>query len=95
MAYTLERLAADCRSALERDPGPPGREEVRGFVSRACLDEEFVATHLGPENDSPRKVLHEDEGSVSASSPTSTTARTRAAPTTTGRAGRSTVRRRA
>ena len=61
MAYTLERFAADCRSALERDPGPPGREEVRRFVSRACLDEDFVATHLGPENESPRKVLHQDE----------------------------------
>ena len=61
MAYTLERFAADCRLALERDPGPPGREEVRRFVSRACLDADFVAAHLGPDNDSPRKVLHEDE----------------------------------
>lgn len=61
MAYTLEQFAADCRSALERDPGPGGREEVRRHVSRACLDEEFVAAHLGPDNRSPRKVLYEDE----------------------------------
>ena len=61
MAYTLERFAADCRIALARDPGPVGREEVRRHVSRACLDPEFVAAHLGPDNDSPRKVLHEDE----------------------------------
>ena len=61
MGYSLERFAADCRRALERDPGPAGREEVRKCVSRACLDEEFVNAHLGPDNDSPRKVLHEDE----------------------------------
>ena len=61
MVYTLERFAADCRLALERDPGPAGREEVRRHVSQACLDAEFVEAHLGPDNDSPRKVLHEDE----------------------------------
>ena len=61
MAYTLERFASDCRAALERDPGPAGREEVREHVSRACLDHEFVAAHLGPDNNSPRRVLHEDE----------------------------------
>ena len=61
MTYTLERFAADCRLALERDPGPAGREEVRRHVSQACLDAEFVEAHLGPDNDSPRKVLHEDE----------------------------------
>ena len=61
MAYTLERFATDCRLALERDPGPAGREEVRRHVSQACLDAEFVEAHLGQDNDSPRKVLHEDE----------------------------------
>ena len=61
MAYTLERFAADCRLALEREPGPAGREEVRRYVSQACLDPEFVAAHLGPDNDSPRRILHEDE----------------------------------
>ena len=61
MAYTLEQFAADCRAALERDPGPAGREEVRKHVARACLDPEFVATHLGPDNHSPRKALYEDE----------------------------------
>ena len=61
MAYTLEQFAADCRTALDRDPGPAGREEVRKHVARACLDPEFVAAHLGPDNDSPRKVLYQDE----------------------------------
>lgn len=61
MAYSLERFVADCRRALEKDPGPSGREEVGRHVSRACLDAEFVETHLGSDNDSPRKILHEDE----------------------------------
>ena len=61
MAYTLDRFAADCRAALERDPGPAGREEVRRHVARACLDAGFVAAHLGPDNYSPRKVLYEDD----------------------------------
>ena len=60
MGYTIEQFADDCRRALERDPGPAGRDEVRRHVSRACLDPGFVETHLGPDNDSPRKVLHED-----------------------------------
>ena len=34
---------------------------MRRHVSQACLDAEFVEAHLGPDNDSPRKVLHEDE----------------------------------
>lgn len=60
MSYTLEQLARECRAALEADPGPAGREQVRRLVSRACLDEDFVATHLGPDNDVERKLLYED-----------------------------------
>ena len=60
MAYELHQLAADCREALRRDPGPAGREEVRGHVEQACADADFVRTHLGPENEDPRKILYED-----------------------------------
>ena len=49
MTYTLDQLAKDCHDALTADPGPAGREEVRRHVSRACTDQEFVATHLGPD----------------------------------------------
>lgn len=60
MGYTLERFAADCRAALDMDPGPAGREEVRKFTEKACADREFVATYLGSDNTTPRKILYED-----------------------------------
>ena len=61
MSYTLEQFAADCRGALDRDPGPAGREDVRGFTEKACADAAFVAAHLGPDNTTPRKILYEDD----------------------------------
>ena len=61
MTYTLEQFAADCRAALDKDPGPGGREEVRKCVEKACADPEFVAAHLGPDNTTPRQILYEDD----------------------------------
>ena len=61
MGYTLESFAADCRAALDRDPGFAGREEVRKYTEKACADQEFVATHFGPDNMTPRKILYEDD----------------------------------
>ena len=60
MAYDLRQLAADCREALHRENGPAGREVVRRHVERACADADFLRTHLGPDNDDPRKLLYED-----------------------------------
>ena len=60
MAYTLEQFSSECRTALQKDSGPGGIEIVRQCVAKACGDPDFIATHLGPENDSPRKVLYED-----------------------------------
>ena len=53
MVYTLEQLSADCRAAMDADPGPAGRERVRDFVSQACNDDDFVAEHFNPENTTP------------------------------------------
>lgn len=61
MAYTLEQLSADCRAAMDVDAGPAGREQVRDFVSKACKDDDFVATYLGPDNTTPRQVIYEDD----------------------------------
>lgn len=61
MAYTLEQLSADCRAAMDKDPGPAGREEVRKYIEKACADAEFVATHLGPDNTTQRQVIYEDD----------------------------------
>jgi hypothetical protein len=60
MAYTLEQLSADCRAALQKDPGPAGREQVRKFIAKACADRDFVARHLGPDNKVERDILYED-----------------------------------
>jgi hypothetical protein len=60
MSYTLDQFASDCREALTQDPGPGGRETVRDFLARACKDETFVHTHLGPDADSERNILYED-----------------------------------
>lgn len=60
MAYTLEQLAADCHAAMVEDSGPAGREKIRQYVSKACLDDDFVAKHLGPDNTTDRKVIYED-----------------------------------
>ena len=35
MSYTLEQLSADSRAAMDKDPGPAGREEVRKFIAKA------------------------------------------------------------
>ena len=61
MAYSLDQLVMDCRAALKKDKGAGGRNAVRKFIEIACLDDDFVSTHLGPENVTPRKVLYEDD----------------------------------
>ena len=43
-----------------KDPGPAGRELVRQYTERACSDPDFVAKHLGPDNNDDRKILYED-----------------------------------
>lgn len=60
MTYTLEQFSEDCRQALLKDPGPTGREEVRKCVEKACSDADFVAKHLGSDNDTERKIIYED-----------------------------------
>jgi len=59
MGYTLEQFAAECRQALEAEPGPQGRTRVCDIVRRVLKDEAFIARHVGdgvPE----RKILYED-----------------------------------
>lgn len=59
MAYTLEQFAAACRSILEADPGPAGRQKVCAVVQDVLKDKAFVAKHLG--DDVPeRKIIYED-----------------------------------
>ena len=60
MSYTLEQLSTDIRSALKTDAGMAGKRAVCKLVSKALLDQEFIAKHLTPEQCRPRKVLYED-----------------------------------
>jgi len=61
--YTLEGLANDIRSALAADSGKAGKEQVCKFVSRALLDQAFIAEHLKDRSpgEHPREVLYEDD----------------------------------
>jgi predicted metal-dependent enzyme (double-stranded beta helix superfamily) len=60
MAYDLDQFITDCRTALARDPGPAGREEVRVRLEKLLSNQEFVREYCG--DDAPRglKVLYED-----------------------------------
>lgn len=60
MTYTLEHLAGDIRAALKADSGLGGKQAVCKLVSKALVDDEFVAKHLRADECKPRKVLYED-----------------------------------
>ncbi|HML13869.1 MAG TPA: hypothetical protein VK456_11205 [Xanthobacteraceae bacterium] len=60
MPYTLEQLSADIRTALKADSGLAGKQAVCKLVSKALLDQEFIAQHLTADQCRPRKVLYED-----------------------------------
>ncbi len=60
MDEKLENFAAECHDILKADPGPAGIEAVSKKLEPLLLDDDFVATYLGPDNDTPRQVLYED-----------------------------------
>ena len=62
MTITLEQLASEIREALAADPGAGGKEQVCKIVSKALLDEAFIAEHLQDrgEGEHPREILYED-----------------------------------
>ena len=60
MSYTLEQLSSDIRAALKADAGPAGKQAICEIVSKALVDEDFIAKHLTADQCRPRKVLYED-----------------------------------
>jgi predicted metal-dependent enzyme (double-stranded beta helix superfamily) len=60
MAYDLDQFIADCRSTLARDPGPPGREEVRANLERLLANPDFIRKCCGDDQPTGIKVLYED-----------------------------------
>ncbi len=59
MPHTLDQFAAECRKALQADPGPAGRQKVCALVEEVLTDPEFVAANIRPDGPE-RKVLYED-----------------------------------
>jgi len=62
MGYTLDELAADIHSELARDRSPAAMEAVCRLVSRALVNDNFLATHLKDKTAgaNPREVLYQD-----------------------------------
>src|ERR1700736_2004072 len=60
MPYDLDQFIADCRTSLERDPGPAGREEVRKRLERLLGNRDFVRAYCGDDAPSGVKILYED-----------------------------------
>jgi hypothetical protein len=60
MAYDLDQFIADCRTALARDLGPSGREQVRQNLERLLGNQEFIENYCGDKAPRGLKVLYED-----------------------------------
>ena len=60
MAYNLDQFIDDCRSALSRDAGPTGRQQVLKDLERLLSNADFVAQYCGDDQPTGIKVLYED-----------------------------------
>ena len=61
MSYTLAQFVADASASLKRDPGPPGREEVRANLERLLAEPSFTEHVKGLDITDGAKVLHKDK----------------------------------
>jgi predicted metal-dependent enzyme (double-stranded beta helix superfamily) len=60
MGYDLDRFIIDCRTALARDPGSAGREEVRQKLELLLHEPDFLARYCGADAKPGLTVLYED-----------------------------------
>lgn len=60
MSQTIESFAEECRSILQNGSDEANLDRVRQVVEKYLVDEDFLSTHLGPDNQENRKVLYED-----------------------------------
>jgi hypothetical protein len=58
MTYDLEQFITDCRTTLNRDPGPTGRERVRLDLERLLNNKDFIKKYCGDDVPSGLKVLY-------------------------------------
>lgn len=63
MTITIDQLAEEIRSTLKSNSSRDGKEHVCQIVSKALLDDAFVAQHLKDRapGEHPREVLYEDD----------------------------------
>jgi hypothetical protein len=61
MAYSLDQFIADTKTALSRDPGPAGREQVRSNLEKLLGEPDFISQYAGDDQPRGLKVLYEDE----------------------------------
>ncbi|MFO1079238.1 MAG: hypothetical protein U1E23_01240 [Reyranellaceae bacterium] len=60
MAYTLDLFVKDAQAAL-RQPGPAGRETVRGLLEKLLANPAFVDEAVGPAAPMGTRKLYEDK----------------------------------
>jgi len=60
MAYSLEDFCRDCRTALQADAGPAGRERVRTLLEQLLRDADFRATYESDDQPEGRRQVYED-----------------------------------
>ena len=60
MTYTHDAFVADTQAALRSDPGPAGREKVRGLLEKLLTNEVFVDEAVGPAAPLGTRKLYED-----------------------------------
>ncbi|MDC1133342.1 hypothetical protein OAT42_00290 [Alphaproteobacteria bacterium] len=65
MPYTLDELAEDIKSIVEKDGVPNGSYQICYFVAKALMDKNFAPDNLPnrAKGENPRKVLYEDNNS--------------------------------
>jgi len=61
MPYDLDQFVSDCHAILSRDPGPPGREEVRLRLEQLLANQDFVRKYCGDDVPSGLNLLYEDK----------------------------------
>jgi hypothetical protein len=61
MAYTLDQFVSECRSILQRDSGPPGREQIRLRLEQLLSDPAFVEKHCSDATPKGLHLLYEDK----------------------------------
>jgi predicted metal-dependent enzyme (double-stranded beta helix superfamily) len=60
MSYDLAQFVADCRSTLQADPGPAGRERIRQLLEHLLRERDFIDRHCSDSTPAGLHLLHED-----------------------------------